>query len=60
MAVDGLIDGFYSEGEADETAAGVEKDVEKGEENGVSSKVLRNMDEMDWLQRNTQTTIQQS
>ena len=39
VAVDGLIDGYNSEGEVDEPRAGVGKNVEKGEENGVSSKV---------------------
>ena len=33
VAVDGLIDGYNSEGQADEPGAGVEKDVEKDEEN---------------------------
>ena len=32
VAVDGLIDGYNSEGEVDEPGAGVEKVVEKGEE----------------------------
>ena len=37
--MDGLIDGYSNEGEVDEPGAGVEKEVEKGEEDGVSSKV---------------------
>ena len=53
--MDVQIDGKISEGEADEPSAGVEKGVEKVEEKGMSSKVLRNMDEMEWLLRNTQT-----
>ena len=57
VAVDGLIDGCNSEGEVDEPGAGVEKDVQKCEENGVSSKVRCNLDEMGWLSRNTQTAF---
>ena len=57
VAVDGLIDGYNSEGEVDEPCAGVKKVVKEGEEKGVSSKVSRNMDEMEWLLRNTQTAF---
>ena len=39
VAVDGDMDGYNREGEVDEPGAGVEKDVEEGEENGESSKV---------------------
>ena len=37
VAVDGLNDGCYSEGEADEPSAGVGKCVEKGEKCGSSN-----------------------
>ena len=42
--MDGLIDGYNSEGELDEPGASVGKDVAKTEEDGVSSKALRNME----------------
>ena len=43
----GLIDRFNSEENVDEPSASVGKEVEKGDENCWSSKVLRNMDEME-------------
>ena len=60
VAVDGDIEGLKSEREVDEPGASAENSVENSEEKEVPSKVLRNMDEMEWLSRNTQTAIQRS
>ena len=52
VAVDGHIDGYKNERGVDEPGAGAEKRLE---EKGVSSKAPRNMDEVEWLLRNTQS-----
>ena len=49
--MDGHIDGYDSEGEVDEPVARVQQGEQKGEEKGASSKVRRNVDEMDGLRR---------
>ena len=58
--MDGLIDGNNGEGEADEPGADVRKGPEKGEDDGVSSKVRWNMDEMDWRLKKHTDCIQQN
>ena len=58
VAVDGLIDKFLSEGEVDESGGGVER-VWREVRKKVSSKVPRNMDEMEWLLKKHTDCIQQ-